>query len=163
MLGRETHFRFETQERADGTLAQVLKGCSRPIVVVPPEMSSGNGVIVAYGGGREVGQALQIFQFLGLSAGETIHVLSVHRGDLNLAAYGELACDFLNAHGAPNQLHDIQSNAEPAAVLLEQIEVLRPRLVVMGSHTHRLLRDLFSTSVTTAVLRASPVPVLIGG
>jgi nucleotide-binding universal stress UspA family protein len=46
--------------------------------------------------------------------------------------------------------------------LLEQVKVLRPRLVVMGAHAHHPVRDLFATSVTRAVLRACPVPVLVG-
>jgi nucleotide-binding universal stress UspA family protein len=42
------------------------------------------------------------------------------------------------------------------------VESLRPRLLVMGAHAHHPLHDLFATSVTRAVLRACPVPVLIG-
>jgi nucleotide-binding universal stress UspA family protein len=161
MLGRETHFHFDTKQ-SDATLSEVLRGCPRPIVVVPPELQAGEGVIVAYGGGREVAHTLQTFYLLGLAAGETIHVLSVQREGWEAGALARLACDFLESHGAQFQLHDVISKAAPADVLLEQAEKLRPRLLVMGAHGHHSLRDLFATSVTRDVLRACPVPVLIG-
>jgi nucleotide-binding universal stress UspA family protein len=50
----------------------------------------------------------------------------------------------------------------PAEAVLEQVQILQPRLVVMGAHAHHPLRDLFAASVTRAVLSACPVPVLIG-
>src|SRR5262249_33427984 len=62
MIGRDTNFHFETQDSPDKTIASVLRACARPVVVVPPEPAPGRGVMVAYGGGREVARALQIFQ-----------------------------------------------------------------------------------------------------
>lgn len=162
MLGRETHFHFETQEKPDATLAQVLRGSPRPIVVVPQEVPTGEGVIVAYGGGQEVARTLQTFQLLGLAGGETVHLVSMHREGREAGPLSRLAGDFLAAHGASYQLHELTSEAEPADVLLEQVQRLRPRLLVMGAHGYHPLRDLFATSVTRAVLRACPVPVFIG-
>src|SRR5690349_13454059 len=46
ILARETHFRFETQDRPDETLARVLRGSPRPVVVVPRELPDGRGVII---------------------------------------------------------------------------------------------------------------------
>ena len=161
MLGRETHFHLDAQQ-SDATLSEVLRGCPRPVVVVPPELPKGEGVIVAYGGGREVAHMLQTFYLLGLAGDETVHVLSVQREGWEAGALARLACDFLESHGATFQLHDVVSRAAPADVLLEHVQKLRPRLLVMGAHGHHSLRDLFATSVTRDVLRACPVPVLIG-
>jgi nucleotide-binding universal stress UspA family protein len=162
MLGRETHFRFETQDTPDTTLARVLRGSPRPVVVVPQKLPAGSGVVVAYGGGREVASALQTFQLLGLAGGETIHLVSVQREGWEAEAFARLASDFLDAHGAAYKLHKLQSGEEPARVLLEQVRALRPRLLVMGAHGYHPLRDLFATSVTRAVLNECPVPVFIG-
>jgi nucleotide-binding universal stress UspA family protein len=70
--------------------------------------------------------------------------------------------EFLEHHGAAYQLHDVESELSPAEALLEQVETLRPRLLVMGAQGYHPVRDLFVTSVTRAVLRACPVPVLVG-
>jgi len=162
ILARETHFRFETQERPDATLAQVLRGSPRPLVIVPRELPEGHGVVVAYGGGREAARTLQTFQLLGLAAGEDIEVVTVHRDGAEAEALAHLAGEYLTAHGAPHRLHPIVSSAPPAEVLLEEIRHARPRLLVMGAQGYHPLRDLFGMSVTRAVLRACPVPAFVG-
>src|SRR5262249_3898782 len=43
ILGRETHFKFETPERRDATLAQVVRSSARPMVVVPQTVVEGEG------------------------------------------------------------------------------------------------------------------------
>jgi hypothetical protein len=58
-------------------LAQVLRHSSRPIVAVPRELPTAKGIVVAYGGGREVARTLQTFQLLELAGGETIHLVNV--------------------------------------------------------------------------------------
>jgi nucleotide-binding universal stress UspA family protein len=161
-LGRETNFHFETQLKPDDVGAKVLRRSPRPILVVPRELPGGSGVVVAYGGGREVARALQTVQLLGLAGGETIHLVSVRRDEGKAEGLAELAAEFLESHGAPHQLHVVESTQAPADVLLEHVRTLRPRLVVMGAHAHHPLHDLFATSVTRAVLRSCPVPVLVG-
>jgi nucleotide-binding universal stress UspA family protein len=162
VLGYETHFHFETQSAPDTVRAKVLRRSPRPIVVVPRELPEGKGIVVAYGGGREVARTLQMLQLLGLAAGEVVHLVSVQRGDRAIEASAEFAAEYLQSHGTECYLHVVESNDQPAEILLEQVRVLRPRLMVMGAHAHHPLRDLFSTSVTRAVLRGSPVPVMIG-
>jgi nucleotide-binding universal stress UspA family protein len=162
ILARETHFHFETQEEPDDTLAQVLRGSPRPVVTVPRELPEGQGVVVAYGGGREAARTLQTFQLLGLAAGEAIEVVSIHRDGAEAEALAHLAGEYLTAQGALYRLHAIASAAPPAEVLLEEVRHARPRLLVMGAHGHHPLRDLFGTSVTRAVLRACPIPAFIG-
>jgi nucleotide-binding universal stress UspA family protein len=162
ILARETHFHFETQEQPDETLAQVLRGSPRPVVIVPRELPEGQGVVLAYGGGREAARTLQTFQLLGLAAGEPIEVVSIHRDGAEAETVAHLAGEYLTAHGAPHRLRAIASAAPPAQVLLEEVRRARPRLLVMGAHGHHPLRDLFGTSVTRAVLRTCPVPAFIG-
>lgn len=162
ILARETHFHFETQEQPDETLAQVLRGSPRPVVIVPRELPEGQGVVLAYGGGREAARTLQTFQLLGLAAGEPIEIVSIHRDGAEAETVAQLAGEYLTAHGAPHRLRAIASAAPPAEVLLEEVRRARPRLLVMGAQGHHPLRDLFGTSVTRAVLRTCPVPAFIG-
>jgi nucleotide-binding universal stress UspA family protein len=162
ILGRETHFHFETQDEPDGTLVQVLRGSPRPVVVVPRSVPPGQGVLLAYGGGREAARTLQTFQLLGLAAGEAIEVVTIHRDGAEAEALVNLAGEYLTAQGAPHRLHPIVSAAPPADVLLEQVRRARPRLLVIGAQGRHPLRDLFGASVTRAVMRACPVPTFIG-
>ncbi len=162
ILGRETHFHFETQDRPDTALPQILRSSPRPVVIVPRELPEGRGVVVAYGGGREAARTLQTFQLLGLADGEDIEVVSVHRDGAQAEAIARLAGDFLAAHGATHRLHAVASKTAPAEILLEEVRHRRPRLLVMGAHGHHPVRDLFASSIARAVLRACPVPVFVG-
>jgi len=162
VIGRETDFRFDEQDGSDATLGQIIGRSPRPIVVVPRELPGGSGVIVAYGGGREVARTLQIYQLLGLSFNETVHVVNVQRGRAGADSLADYAAEFLHVHGAECQLHVAESSLEPAEALLEQVRILQPRLMVIGAPGYHPLRDLFATSVTRAVLRECPVPLLIG-
>jgi nucleotide-binding universal stress UspA family protein len=162
VLGRQTHFHFETQDRPDATLGQVLRTSPRPVVVVPRTLPEGGGIVVAYGGGREAARTLQSFESLGIAAGEDVAVVTVHRERAEAEAVAALAGDFLTAHGTRHQLCPIASTTAPAEVLLEEVRRRRPGLLVMGAHGHHPLRDLFATSVTRAVLAECPVPAFIG-
>jgi len=162
VIGRETYFQFEAQDSSDPTLGQIIGRSPRPIVVVPRGLPQGNGVLVAYGGGREVARTLQIYQLLGLSFNETVHVVNVQRGRAGADSLADYAAEFLHVHGAECQLHVAETSLEPAEALLEQVRILQPRLMVIGAPGYHPLRDLFATSVTRAVLRECPVPLLIG-
>jgi nucleotide-binding universal stress UspA family protein len=162
ILGRETHFHFETQDKPDATLAEILRGSSRPVIVVPKDLPKGEGVVVAYGGGREVARTLQTFQLLGLAANEIVHLVCIQREGWEAEALARLAGQYLAAHGTSYQVHSRPMTGSPAETLLEEVQRLKPRLLVMGAHGHHPIRDLFVTSVTRAVLRSCPVPVFIG-
>src|SRR5215813_10042581 len=110
ILGRETHFKFETPERRDATLAQVVRSSARPMVVVPQTVVEGEGIFVAYGGGREAARTLQIFTLLGLAAVETVDVLTVHRDSGEARAIARGAGDFLTAHGIKHRVHTLTSS-----------------------------------------------------
>jgi nucleotide-binding universal stress UspA family protein len=161
ILGRETHFNLETPERRDATLAKVLRSSPRPMVVVPRTVGEGSGVLVAYGGGRECARTLQLFALLGLAAGETLDVLTVHHDPGQARAIARAAGDFLSAHDVIHRVYTVGSSAAPAEVLLEEVKSRRPRLLVMGAHREHPLRDLFATSVTRAVLAACPAPIFM--
>ena len=162
ILGRETHFNFETPEWRDATLAQVVRSSPRPMVLVPERVPEGTGVLVAYGGGREAARTLQLFALLGLAAGETLDVVTIHRDPAQARTIARAAGDFLAAHDVIHRVHTMGSSAAPAEVLLEEVESRRPRLLVMGAHRAHPLRDLFARSVTRAVLRSCPVPIFVG-
>jgi nucleotide-binding universal stress UspA family protein len=130
--------------------------------VIPREPQEGQGIVVAYGGGREAASTLQTVLLLGLAAGEAIDVVTVHADGAQAAVIAGLAGEFLAGHGAAHRLHPIETRESPADVILETVARRRPRLLVLGAHAPHPVRDLFATSVTRAVLQACPVPVVVG-
>ena len=162
VIGRETHFQFETQDQPDATLSKVLHDSPRPVVVVPRELGAGNGVLVAYGSGRGVARTLQTFALLGLAGDESVRLLAIDHDPVRAEARLHPAGQFLTAHGVRVALQPMASRAAPAEVILDEVRRQRPRLVVMGAHGYHPVRNLFFTSVTRAVLKESPVPVFVG-
>jgi nucleotide-binding universal stress UspA family protein len=162
VLGRETHFEFEAQDHPDATLGKVLRESPRPVIVVPPAPTPGEGVLVAYGSGREVARTLQTFALLGVAGDEPVCLLAVDEDLARSDARLRRAAQFLDAHGARVVLEPLASGDAPAEIILDQVRRRRPRLVVMGAQGHHPVRDLFFTSVTRAVLRHASVPVFVG-
>jgi nucleotide-binding universal stress UspA family protein len=162
VLGRETHFHAVTGSRPHRTLSGVLRSSPRPVAVVPGDPAPGEGVLVAYGGGREIARTLHALVLLGLSGGETVDLLAVGRDRARAESRLRRPGELLTAHGVPNRLVSVASGASPAEVILLETRRRRPRLLVMGAQGRHPVRDLFFTSVTRAVLADTPVPVLVG-
>jgi nucleotide-binding universal stress UspA family protein len=162
VLGRESHFQFETQDRPDPTRSKVLRESPRPVVVVPREPAPGQGVLVAYGSGREVARTLQTFTLLGVAGDEPVCLLAIDHDRARAEARLELAGRFVTAHGMRVVLEPVVSREAPAGLILDQIHRRQPRLVVMGAQGHHPVRDVFLISVTRAVLKDSPVPIFVG-
>jgi nucleotide-binding universal stress UspA family protein len=162
MVGRETNFRADTQEHDDETLGRVIRACPRPVVVVPTVPVGGSGVLVAYGGGREVARTLQDFTNLGLAGGEIVDLIAVGLTEKDCQGPLRHASEYLTAHGVTYRAHPIVSDSPPASAILAEVAFRKPRLLVMGAYGRHPVRDLFVTSVTRAVMAETPVPVFIG-
>jgi len=135
---------------------------SPPVVAVPRTPLTGNGIMVAYGGGKEVARALQAVQLLDLTGGEIVHLVSIRTAERDASTLVPFAAKFLQDHGVRHDVNVREEGGEPADILLQEVNRLQPRLLVMGAPGYHPLRDLFFTSVTRAVVDRSPVPVLIG-
>jgi nucleotide-binding universal stress UspA family protein len=162
ILGREMNFRFETEDRDRETLGRVIRECPRPVVVVPAAPADGAGVLVAYGGGREVARTLQTFTLLGLAGEETVDVIAVGKEEAQCEARLRHATEYLTAHRVAHHARPVVSDAEAASVILDEVRRRKPRLLVMGAFGRHPLRELFVTSVTRAVLSEAPVPIFVG-
>jgi nucleotide-binding universal stress UspA family protein len=162
MLGTDTNFYFATPTVPDRTLTRVLRLCPRPVVVVPRHPVDGEGVLVAYGGGQQVVRALQAFTLLGLAAGEPVTLLTIDHDRDAASERLRRAGEYLDAHEVVYQSLPMASDEPPAEVILEEARRREPRMLVMGTPGHHPVRDLFSTSVTRAVLEAIRVPVFVG-
>jgi nucleotide-binding universal stress UspA family protein len=161
LLSQRSRFCFETQERDDDTLAQVVKRGPRPVVVVPETRSEGQSVVVAYDGSLQASRALFAFQGLGLHERRDVHVLSMHAERLEAARHAERAVDFLRSHEIKATAHHLECHGHVAEMLLNQVERLKAGLVVMGAHGQPTLREFVFGSLTRTLLQRCPVPLFL--
>jgi nucleotide-binding universal stress UspA family protein len=161
LLGHETHFHFETSDRADETLWHVLRSESRPVVVAPVEMHPGQSVVVAYNASPQADRALQAFQTSGLDFGEEVHIICVDADEGKAAREAERAVEFLRPHGIRAVAVGRKPMGSIAQTILNEARVNQARLLVMGACGHSRLREVLLGSVTKTVLRGSTLPVFL--
>lgn len=161
MLGQRTYFHFETQNWPDETLREVLRRVSRPVVVVPDSLQDGKGAIVAYDGSPQSDRALQAFQASGLPSEDEVRVLSVQGNPADAERVAGQAVEFLRLHGVKATPVPVASTMPVDGVLIAEVEEMRPHLLVMGAYGRSMWKEFVFGSITTRVLEASPVPVLL--
>jgi nucleotide-binding universal stress UspA family protein len=161
LLGQESHFHFETQEKADETLRKVLKNSPRPVVTVPGKLGPDGPVVVAYDGSLQAARVLQAYQASGLHVEQEVHIITVADQHVEAARRAGRAAEFLRFHDVNAIVHPLASSAAPAAVLLDEVNRLKAGLLVMGAYGQPTLREFFLGSVTRTLLRASPVPLYL--
>jgi nucleotide-binding universal stress UspA family protein len=160
LLGRRTYFHAGTDERVDDTLQQVLRHGARPVVTAP-EVLGGRGVVVAYDGGMPAARAAQALPATGLDEGEEVHVVTIDPDFTAAATRAGRAAEFLGYHGIKAAARPVAADTPPAAVLLDQVRRLNPRLLVMGAYGRSRWQEFVFGSTTRALLKESPVPLLL--
>jgi nucleotide-binding universal stress UspA family protein len=161
VLGQQTFFHFETQEKPDETLHVVVKQSPCPVVAVPAALPEGRAVVVAYDGSAHATRALHMFQALGLENAYNVQVVCVDVQQKRAACWAERAVAFLHGHNIVAQAHVCATSASPAHVLLEHVQKLKASLLVMGAYGRSTLREFLGHSVTYTLLQESPVPLFL--
>jgi nucleotide-binding universal stress UspA family protein len=160
LLGRESHFRFETQTTADDTLEEVLRRAERPVVAIPDQEPKGRAVLVAYDASPAAARALATFANSGLDEGRPVRIVSV-AADMEIARRRtEEAVRYLNHY-------NIHSDASPlvgrkaSEGLLATVRECNPGIVVMGAFGGQRSEGYFGRSTTRRILREARVPLFL--
>ncbi len=160
LLGKKTYFHFDTVDAVDDTLEQVLRYGARPVVTAP-EVLGGRGVLMACDGGVASARAAQALQASGLDLGEEVHVVTAGPDFTEAAACAGRTAEFLGYHGIKARAVPVATDEPPADVLMAEIRRLSPRLLVMGAYSRPRWREFVFGSTTRALLKVSPVPLLL--
>lgn len=158
-----------TDSCADATGAQrellsdVLFSASRPVVVVPPSVSSVSldTVVVGWDGTPPAARALNDALPLLRQAGR-VDVVSV-LNDKELGPGGRAAdiLPHLQRHGVKAHAVELEGAGGAAQVLLHHATSNNAGLLVMGAYAHSRLRQLVFGGFTSALLKDCPVPLLL--
>lgn len=159
MLGRQSHFRFETKPGPDDTLRKVLRDTPRPVVAVPERVCAGDSVVVAYDGSLPAARALFAFEASGLGKGVEIHVVTVDTDQKDASQCAERAIAFLEGHELHATPHVVCSNRATIDELLERVEQLGPGLLVLGSYGKPMFQQFLLGSVSRKLLAECHVPM----
>lgn len=138
---------------------EVVRGCSRPVIVTPIEELPLTKVLVAYDGSRTAGKALGVAAGLAETLGLPVAVVSVASDGGAGQELLDEAGSFLEPHGIAAE--KILESGPTVESILSAAEREGCTLIVMGAYGHSRVRDLFVGSTTEGILRKAPVPVLL--
>jgi nucleotide-binding universal stress UspA family protein len=157
ILGRRTHFHFETQEGPDDVAERVVRECRRAVLTVPSPAPGPRGVVVAYDGGDASAQALGAFAAASLDEGTPVRVLNI---DPDVADATRLAAEgvaLLGRYGLSAEPRPVTSGSVVGRLILAEAHAAGAHLVVAGAHHHAALWELLFGSTTETLLDRADV------
>jgi nucleotide-binding universal stress UspA family protein len=160
LLGRQTFFRYQTQEGCDETLPGVVRECGRPVVAVPESLPQGQSAVVAYDASPPSVRALEAFRASGLAAGIRVRVVSVDEDRAVAQRRAEEAALFLRHDGIDAEAAPTAGDGQ-SALILGAVREFGAGLLVTGAYGRSHIRELLFGSTTARVLAACPVPVFM--
>jgi nucleotide-binding universal stress UspA family protein len=159
VLGERGEHAESAKAHLGSNLQRVIRTAVRPLLVVERAYRPIERFLVAYDGGSSISKALDFAIASPLLKGIGCYILRAGHVDDKARWYLDEAANKLRAAG-----YDVQSEAisgTPEVVIAEAIQRQNADLLVMGAHGHSPIRELILGSTTTAMVRTSPVPVLM--
>lgn len=161
VLGRQTSFHFETEPRDSSLLPVVLRGCVRPVVVVPDKPAEGQCVVIATDGGPGAARAAWAFVQTGLFEKLPVRVVCGLKDQREATQAVDRLGELLRWHGRIVTEHTLEPEGNIAEMLLSELHSSKAALLVMGAHGRSSFKEFLFGSTTKAVISGSPVPVFL--
>ena len=159
VLGKQARKHQSSRLLLDQDLENAVRAIHRPILVCPPQYQDPRSFMLAFDGsttGRQIVETITRSPLVRGLPGYVVTVGGAHSsGQESLGwALAKLADGGIAATSAV-------LSGEPDSALLEYSRSLDSTLLIMGAYGHSRIRHLIIGSTTTAILRASPIPVLV--
>ncbi|HEY1146189.1 MAG TPA: universal stress protein [Allosphingosinicella sp.] len=156
----------DKETRKDGPLwiaADVAVHARSLVLAVPKSLASLDcfgAAMVAWNGSVEGSNALrQALPMLKLAS--SVHIVTVTDDETGFPA--TQACEYLGWHGLRPELHEwSRGEGSVAEALLRAASNLTASYVVMGAYGHSRIREAVLGGVTSAMLRQSSIPLILG-
>jgi nucleotide-binding universal stress UspA family protein len=166
LIGHEVNFRFESKGDHRTTREKILRRISRPVVLIPDDATGvsdplGPTVLVAYDGGPAAARALASFVASGLGESRDVHVATVGDDGEKAMEIAMHAVENLRASGIEATAHGIVSALPDSDALVEFGAKLGAGLVVMGAFARSRIKEMFSGSLTRALVAGSLTPIYL--
>lgn len=138
-----------------------LFGSGRPLLLVPADAPVSRGAVAIFWNGSAEASRAVAASLPALGTAASVHIFQLDENLPTGAVQSGLA-GYLAWHGIAAEVTTLSPDyREPGAALLEEAANVGATLVVMGAYTHSRMRQMILGGVTSHVLTASPVPVLL--
>lgn len=143
----------------DQNAERVVRSLQRPVMVVSGQFREPSRFVIAFDGSRTGKIMLQTVADSPLLKGLACHVLTV--GDDSHGTQANLAWASAALQGAGFSVQIAVRQGDADTTINEYLHQVQGDLLVMGAYGHSRIRHLVMGSTTSALLRTSPVPVLV--
>ena len=166
LVGHEATFQFESKGDHRTVREKILRRISRPVILIPDDATGvsdpfGQTVLIAYDGGPAAARALASFVASGLGESRDVHVATVGDDGEKAMETAMQAAENLRASGITATPHGIVSVLPDSDALVEFGTKLGAGLVVMGAFARSRIKEMFSGSLTRALVAGSPTPIYL--
>jgi nucleotide-binding universal stress UspA family protein len=166
LVGHEANFQFESKGDHRTMREKVLRRASRPVLLIPDDATGmsdplGPTVLIAYDGGPASARALASFGASGLGESRDVHVVTVGDDGEKAMETAMQAAENLRTSGIKATPHGIVSVLPDGDALVEFGAKLGAGLVVMGAFARSRIKEMFSGSLTRALVAGSPTPIYL--
>lgn len=160
VLGRDgQHAAFRTG-LPGSTVDAVLRKVSRPVITVPSGAELGGGLLLAFDGSPGSVLAGQLAVELGTRLHENVSVFVDSKDKGRAAARFEEVRRLLGPLASPGR-ETSSTLGRPDVKIVEAARLAHSGLIVMGAHARNRITEYFLGSNAAAVVRTSPVAVLL--
>jgi nucleotide-binding universal stress UspA family protein len=166
LVGHEASFQFENRGDHRAMREKILRRTSRPVLLIPDDATGmsdplGPKVLIAYDGGPASARALASFVASGLGDSRDVHVVTVGEDGEKAMETAMHAAESLRSSGIKATPHGIVSVLSDSDALVEFGSKLGAGLVVMGAFARSRIKEMFSGSLTRALVAGSPTPIYL--
>jgi nucleotide-binding universal stress UspA family protein len=159
VLGQKGEGHEITGEWLGSVVERVIRKSIKPCLIVPLEIKPIRSILMAYDGSSHANHALYTALELVTALKANLSILTVHRdsnGGKNVLK------EAIEVAGKQNiTANAIEAKGHADEKILETASDQNMDLIVMGAYGHNRLRELILGSVTSQVIRKSPIPVLL--
>lgn len=161
VIGKEANFHFTLIQDTTVSVKQFMKDSPRPLIVTGATLPHQNSlnILVAFDGTFAASHALHMALLLGLFEGKDVHIASIASSTEEAQNNVTAAATLCENHGIKPHLHPLALSQNPAKVLLDLSEELKPSLIVMGAYGHGKLEHFFFGSCAEEILKSTDIPV----
>jgi nucleotide-binding universal stress UspA family protein len=156
---RGEHFHIGSGAILGSTAQSVVRNSGKPVVVTPEHFRKINRMALAYDGSPPARNALNLAAELSARAAWPLSVVIITDDKALGAKLAEKAEAFLKTRAVDGAILILKGKEDKE--LLKFIREETVDLLVMGAYGHNRLREVLVGSTTSAVIRKSPIPVLL--
>ncbi len=159
VMGRRGTAEDRAAAHPGSNLERVVRAGHRPLLIVPPEHRPLRRFVVAWDAGPSANRIIETLAREPLLLDAECVVLTVGADEPRRRDQVAAAAERLRAAG-----YRVEAALRPGhadEVILATVRDADADLLVLGAYGHSRIRDLLVGSTTTALLRASTVPVLV--